>query len=90
MCLNAQWWIQLKNKIKNFNLFEHWKKKEEEDLKTQRLSTFIFLILLVLSIVALLLYTHLSHSLCIIYAMILCSSSKDCRSLTSGYVLYNR
>lgn len=59
MSINGQWWIQLKNKIKNFNLFQS-RATSEEDLKNQHISTLIFGILLFLSIVILLLYSSLT------------------------------
>ena len=53
-------YTRLKNKIQTLNLFEDIEKTEEEDLKNQRISTRIFLILLFLSIISLLIYASLA------------------------------
>jgi len=50
----------LKNKIQALNLFEDIEKIEEEDSKNQRISTWVFLILLVLSIISLLVYASVT------------------------------
>ena len=54
-------YTRLKNKIQTFNLFKDIEKTEEEDLKSQRISTWIFLILLFLSIFSILAYASLSN-----------------------------
>jgi hypothetical protein len=53
-------YTRLKTKIQTLNLFEDIEKTEEEDLKNQRIATWIFLILLFLSIFSLLLYSSLT------------------------------
>ena len=50
----------LKNKIQILNLFKDIEKIEEEDLKSQRISTWIFLILFFLSLFFLLVYGSLT------------------------------
>ena len=50
----------LKNKIQTLNLFEDIEKTEEEDLKNQRISTWIFFILLFLSLFSLLVCASLT------------------------------
>ena len=54
-------YIYLKNKIQVFNLFEDVENAEEEDLKNQHISTWIFLIVLCLSIFSLLVYASLAN-----------------------------
>ena len=54
-------YTRLKNKIQTFNLFEDINKTEEEDLKNQWISTWIFLILLFLSVFSVLAYASLSN-----------------------------
>ena len=49
----------LKDKIQAFSLFKDVEKTDEEDLKNQRISTWLFLILLFLSIFSLLIYASL-------------------------------
>jgi hypothetical protein len=51
----------LKGKIQAFNLFEDVEKTDDEDLKNQRISTWIFLIFLFLSIFSLLIYASLTN-----------------------------
>jgi hypothetical protein len=53
-------YAHLKNRIQTLNLFEEIEEIEEEDLKNQRISSWIFLILLVLSIFAILIYASLA------------------------------
>jgi hypothetical protein len=53
-------YTSLKTKSRAFNLFEDIEHSEDEDLKNQRISTWIFLILLVLSIFAILIYASLA------------------------------
>jgi hypothetical protein len=53
-------YTSLKTKSRTFNLFEDIEHTEDEDLKNQRISTWIFLILLVLSIFAILVYASLT------------------------------
>ena len=60
MPLNPQWSVQLKNKIRKFNLFES-RKRSERDLENQRLSTRIYCVLLFFTTVALLLYASLAN-----------------------------
>ena len=52
-------YIHLKGKIQAFSLFKDVEKIDEEDLKNQRISTWLFLILLFLSIFSLLIYASL-------------------------------
>jgi hypothetical protein len=54
-------YTRLKNKIQILNLFEDIEKNEEEDLKNQRISTRIFLIVLFLSTFSLLVYASLAN-----------------------------
>ena len=60
MALNQRWWPRLKSKIQCFNIFDDRNKTEEEDLKNQRLSTRLFVILLSISTITVLLYTGLT------------------------------
>jgi hypothetical protein len=53
-------YTSLKIKSRTFNLFEDIEHTEDEDLKNQRISTWIFLILLVLSIFVILVYASLT------------------------------
>jgi hypothetical protein len=53
-------YTSFKTKTRAFNLFEDIEHTEDEDLKNQRISTWIFLILLVLSIFAILVYASLT------------------------------
>ena len=59
MSTNGQWRTLVKNKIRNFNLFES-RVASEEDLKNQRLSTRIFAVLLLVSTGTLLLYSSMT------------------------------
>ena len=54
-------YTRLKNKIQTFNLFEDIEQIEEEHVKNQRISTWIFLILLFLSVFSVLAYASLSN-----------------------------
>jgi hypothetical protein len=54
-------YTRLKNKIQTINLFKDIEETEEENLKNQRISTWIFLILLVLSILSLLIYASVTN-----------------------------
>ncbi|CAF0935851.1 unnamed protein product [Adineta steineri] len=54
------WFLEFKTKIKRINLFEDIDETNEEDIKNQKISTIIFLILFTISIVALFLYSSLS------------------------------
>lgn len=54
------WFIELKTKIKKINLFEDVERTNEEDIKNQKISTIIFLILLILSVIGLFLYSSLA------------------------------
>ena len=53
----SPWFVQLRTNIKNINLFKDVQKTNEEDIKNQKISTIIFLILLTVSIIALFLYS---------------------------------
>lgn len=53
------YWSKLKNAIQTLNLFIDIEKTTVKDIKNQKIATFIFLIILILSIVALLLYSSL-------------------------------
>ncbi|CAF0812814.1 unnamed protein product [Adineta steineri] len=52
--------LEFKTKIKRINLFQDINKTNEEDIKNQKISTIIFLILFTISIVALFLYSSLT------------------------------
>ncbi|CAF3605536.1 unnamed protein product, partial [Adineta steineri] len=54
------WFLEFKTKIKRINLFEDINETNEEDIKNQKISTTIFLILFTISIVALFLYSSLT------------------------------
>jgi hypothetical protein len=54
--------IYAKQKLQTLNLFEDREKTNEEDIKNQRISTYIHLILLILSVVGLILYVSLTPS----------------------------
>ncbi len=54
--------IYAKQKLQTLNLFEDREKTNEEDIKNQRISTYIYLILLILSVVGLILYVSLTPS----------------------------
>ncbi|CAF4083784.1 unnamed protein product, partial [Adineta steineri] len=54
------WFLEFKTKIKRMNLFKDIDKTNEEDIKNQKVSTIIFLILFTISIVALFLYSSLT------------------------------
>ncbi|CAF1041715.1 unnamed protein product [Adineta steineri] len=54
------WFLEFKTKIKRINLFKDIYKTNEEDIKNQKISTIIFLILFTTSIVALFLYSALT------------------------------
>ncbi|CAF0893178.1 unnamed protein product [Adineta steineri] len=54
------WFLKFKTKIKRINLFQDIDETNEEDLKNQKISTIIFLILFTISIVALFLYSSLT------------------------------
>ncbi|CAF1041734.1 unnamed protein product [Adineta steineri] len=54
------WFLEFKTKIKRINLFKDIDKTNEEDIKNQKISTIIFLILFTISIVALFLYSALT------------------------------
>ncbi|CAF1409700.1 unnamed protein product [Adineta steineri] len=54
------WFLQFKNKIKRINLFQDIDETNAEDIKNQKISTVIFLILFTISIVALFLYSSLT------------------------------
>jgi hypothetical protein len=53
-------YTRLKNKIQTINLCKDIDKTEEEDLKNQKISTWIFLVLLFLSIFTLLVYASVT------------------------------
>ena len=55
-----RWLLQFKTAIKDLNLFEDIRKTNEEDIKNQKISTIIFLILFTLSVVGLFLYASLT------------------------------
>ncbi|CAF1522962.1 unnamed protein product [Adineta ricciae] len=50
------YWTSLKEKLQSLNLFEN-EKKERDSINIQKISTYIFFVLLLLSILALLIYT---------------------------------
>ncbi|CAF4020073.1 unnamed protein product [Adineta steineri] len=54
------WFLEFKTKTKRINLFQDIDETNEEDIKNQKISTIIFLILLTISIVALFLYSSLT------------------------------
>ncbi|CAF4073640.1 unnamed protein product, partial [Adineta steineri] len=54
------WFLEFKTKIKRINLFKDINETTEEDIKNQKISTIIFLILFTISIVALFLYSSLT------------------------------
>ncbi|CAF1112041.1 unnamed protein product [Adineta steineri] len=54
------WFLEFKTKIKRINLFQDIDKTNEEDIKNQKVSTIIFLILFTILIVALFLYSSLT------------------------------
>ncbi|CAF0779850.1 unnamed protein product [Adineta steineri] len=54
------WFLEFKTKIKRINLFKDINETNEEDIKNQKISTIIFLILFTISIVALFLYSSLT------------------------------
>ncbi|CAF4022012.1 unnamed protein product [Adineta steineri] len=56
----SNWFLQFRTKIKRINLFKDIDKTNEEDIKNQKISTIIFLILFIISIVALFLYSSLT------------------------------
>ncbi|CAF3723422.1 unnamed protein product [Adineta steineri] len=56
----SNWFLEFKTKIKRINLFQDIDKTNEEDIKNQKISTIIFLILFTISIVALFLYSFLT------------------------------
>ncbi|UJR19443.1 hypothetical protein I4U23_022573 [Adineta vaga] len=58
--MSPSWFSQFKTKIKNINLFEDVEKVNEEDIKNQKISTIIFLILFILSTIGFFLYASLT------------------------------
>ncbi|CAF0897908.1 unnamed protein product [Adineta steineri] len=56
----SHWFFEFKTKIKRINLFQDNDKTNEEDIKNQKISTIIFLILFTISIIALFLYSSLT------------------------------
>ncbi|CAF3562548.1 unnamed protein product [Adineta steineri] len=54
------WFLEFKTKIKRINLFKDINETNEEDIKNQKISTVIFLILFTISIIALFLYSSLT------------------------------
>ncbi|CAF4154849.1 unnamed protein product, partial [Adineta steineri] len=54
------WFLEFKTKIKRINLFQDIDETNEEDIKNQKISTIIFLMLFTISVVALFLYSSLT------------------------------
>ncbi len=54
--------LRARRKLQTLNLFEDSERTNEEDIKNQRISTYIYLILLILSVVGLILYASSTPS----------------------------
>ena len=54
------YWTRFKNQIQTVNLFVDIERITTKDIKNQKIATFIFLVILILSVVALLLYSSLT------------------------------